>query len=306
MTRLAESLPGLAPYPVDAFTLSVQPSAGLDIAGLVNLRDAYHDTHEYYELPAGVAQPHWERQPFPTETGPDGQPTRTGNLFVTENSENTGTAIFLTDSFGQNIRDYLALHFGRMLHITDAHMEDITELIRREKPDVIFDLNVAREYPVALGEHAEMAAEVIEQQLEQSIPLVDLTPRTPTLIRKAEELDWATSPEGITLVSRGEDPRLYLSATHQDEGEPVSGGVVNLRCSITSPKETTFALYYLNGKDDEFSPERMAVQKLYPGQNNFVLRIYEPIRLDNIRVDPGAGTGTFQLHRLTIANSEDV
>ncbi|MDK9708856.1 MAG: hypothetical protein OEL83_17580 [Desulforhopalus sp.] len=300
MTHLGKELPGLQPLPREEFEEKMGVLQGGDMSLLLNLRDLYHEPNPILVPPQSMTPGHWQKVKFETMKAIGQQRFRTGKLIVNGMEGRDLTAIFICDSFGSALSDLLAMHFKKIIRVNDARFEDVTDLIRKEKPDVVIDLNVARRMDIALGVSQELLGPMVDRQLLETKPTLDITDenlQSHLLASEDLRID-KTHKNGIALEATGGDPQLLLSA-----GNRLSSRVVNIKCVIDSPVQTTFAFYYKTPGDKAFSGKNLYTAQLERGENTIHFRIYTPIRLDALRIDPGSAVGQYVLRQFTLVET---
>lgn len=300
MTKLTERHPSLMPLPLAQLDIQSGIRKGGDLALMLNLKDQYQETYPKL-LPQGEHIPaRWEDLSFPTQPEAFGQKFKEGQRRVSGTPGQQLTAILISDSFGAAISDLLAMHFQKITHILWARFEDVTQFIATEKPDVVIDLAVARSLSNALGENVEIAQTMMARAVTDGKPLLDVTPASFSshLTDVVElRLEPPTS-DGIGMQATGTDPQLHFTA-----GQEHSPDVTTIMCRLSSSNDTDFTFYYQGIQDNAYSAKKMVVKKIKRGENTVLFRIYEPIRLNALRVDPGAAGGRYVLHRLVVAGS---
>ncbi len=297
IAHLGKKFDGMQPVPRDILLQRPDTLNGGDLAAVLNLRDQYVEPFLTISLPASLALPQWRKAAFETMRDVGKQRFRTGKLLINGTEGKELSAIFICDSFGSALLDFLALHFKKITRVTDARFEDITHMIRQEKPDVVIDLNVARRMQVALADSREVSEPMIEKQLGSLTPTLDVTvANLDTHLQRSEDLQMDREfQEGLAFQVTGNDPQLHFSAANR-----ISGGIVTIKCVIDSPAQTGFALYYQRPGEKEYSGRSLYTAPLRKGENTLFFRIYTPIRLDTIRVDPGAIPGKYVLKQFTL------
>jgi alginate O-acetyltransferase complex protein AlgJ len=297
ITHLGKKFDGLQPVPRDMLVERADTLNGGDLAAVLNLRDQYVEPNPTITLPPSLALPEWRKAAFETMPDTDNQQFRTGKLLINGTEGKELSAIFICDSFGSAMMDFLALHFKKITWITDARFEDVTHMIRQEKPDVVIDLIVARRMQVALAESREVSGPMIEKQIGELRATLDVTAANldAHLQRSEDLLLERETREGIAFQATGGDPQLHFFAANR-----ISGDVVTIKCVLESPAQSGFALYYQKPGEKEYSGRSLYTAPLQKGENTLLFRIYTPIRLDTIRVDPGVIPGRYVLKQFTL------
>ncbi|MGW8195192.1 MAG: alginate O-acetyltransferase AlgX-related protein, partial [Desulforhopalus sp.] len=296
MNAIRRWFPEMKPVPREQMVKTPKQLSG-DLTYTLNLADRYRETYLFlsppnaeevirYEKFAGYPQPDTADQKF-----------RRGVLFTNENPLQQRTALFISDSFGSAMRDFLAPHFKRIIFVKNARFEDMKRLIEIEKPDIVFDLNVARGLYVAMGENIEIRDYILKKHHSSRSTVVDITTENfRTKLSGSAQVDLLEG-QGATLQAYGIDPQLYFDLSQQTSNDNLS-----IYCEITSPASTPFRIYYQTKDQPYYSGEKMVSHPLRAGRNSFYLRIYEPILFGSIRVDPGELPGRYALNKLTISS----
>ena len=268
---------------------------------MINLREQYAAANLAIGIPPNMALNPW--QPMTeasTMKGANNQKLRKASVKIGGRDSQQLTAIFICDSFGGALRDYLALHFKKIIRVQGARFEDVTGLIEKEHPDVVIDLVVERRMPVALVERREVATERLARQIAESTPILDLTAANLTdHLLESDDLRIDTEQhQGIALEATGGDPQLHLAATNR-----FSDYGVRVKCVIDSPADTGFAFFYKTAKNKDFTGNNVYIAPLEAGKNTLLFQIDTPIRLDSMRLDPGVAQGRYLLRQFTLVES---
>jgi hypothetical protein len=170
------------------------------------------------------------------------------------------------------------------------------KLIEIEKPDIVFDLNVARGIHVALGENIEIRDYILEKHhnKRQEI-LVNITAENfSKKLSRSSQIDLIGN-NTTKISANGNDPQLYF-----DLPKETSKKTLNIYCQITSPADTLFKLFFQTADHQFYDETKKVSHSLRKGRNSFYLRIYEPVLLDKFRLDPGEQPGAYDIERFTI------
>lgn len=283
--------PELSPVPLEELIRNHEKLSG-DLTYTLNLARMYEEDNWtltrldekkliQYQKFAGYPQPDTPDQKF-----------RRGTLFYNENPSQQRKAIFISDSFGSAMRNFLAPHFKRIVFVKDARFEDLKKLIEVEKPDIVLDLNVARGLHVAMGENIEIRDYVLNKNQHKRQMVLDVTRET--LQNSLSHSSQIRVVDGRILATAG-DPQLYFELPRQ-----AADATLNIYCEIISPCDTLFKLFFETGDHQYFSEKKRLTHNLRKGRNSFYLRLYEPIT-GKIRLDPGEAPGEYSMERLTIS-----
>lgn len=60
-------------------------------------------------------------------------------------------------------------------------------------------------------------------------------------------------------------------------------------------------VFYLTPESTQYQEQNSVSAQLREGENSVYLRLFGPINLDLLRIDPGSSPGVYELHNLTIA-----
>lgn len=221
---------------------------------------------------------------------------RKGYFFAAENPEATGKAIFISDSFGGWMKEYFPEHFAKTIFVRDARFEDVTDLILQEKPDIVFDMKVDRDFWVSFGETPEIRDTMVQKQIARSTSLfslenADITAITPYNGRFGHKI-----ANKFVFNAHNNDPQWVLKLNTEKDSE-----LVVIHCEITSPTATTMQVFYLTPESTQYQEQNSVSAQLREGENSVYLRLFGPINLDLLRIDPGSSPGVYELHNLTIA-----
>lgn len=293
METLRRWFPELAPVPKEQLIRTYEKLSG-DLTYTLNLAKMYEEDHWLLTRPdedrlinyqkfAGYPQPDTPYQKF-----------RRGTLFYNENPDQQRKAIFISDSFGSAMRNFLAPHFKRIVFVKDARFEDLKRLIEVEKPDVVMDLNVARGLHVAMGENIEIRDYVLNKHKASRQMVLDVTPDSlPQSLSRSAQVELV----GDKVKASAGDPQLYF-----DLPKEAPKGTLNIYCEITCPFDTQLKLYFQTADHPYFSEAKRLTHNLRKGRNSFYLRLYEPNVLNTLRLDPGEQPGEYGLERFTVTS----
>lgn len=295
MNRISGWFPELSPVPKSEMKRTYETFHG-DLTYTLNLAQMYAEQASTlrwteadkiinYEKFAGYPQPDTPFQKF-----------KKGELFTNENPAATLTAVFISDSFGSALRDFLAPHFKRIIFVRNARFEDMKLLIETEKPDIVLDLNVARALRVAMGENTEIRDYILQKHMHSKEMLLDITAdNLQENLVSADQLEFDTGDSRGAFTANGPDPQLYFSLP-----ERTSEGRLNIHCQVTSSAETFFKVYYQTDDHQYYSEKKKVYHRMKEGQNSLYMRIYEPVLLHKLRIDPAEVPGGYEIERLII------
>lgn len=225
------------------------------------------------------------------------QEFRKGRASYRENKTQELTAIVITDSFETALKEYLALHFRRIVFVRDARLEDMVHLIKKEKPDIVFDMNGSVRLNVAFGESVEIRNEVIKKHLAKSKILLQVTPENiKESIKEKVDIDIIESDLGPHLKLNGFDPQLIFTNTSN-----VSQSKLYVKCVLKSPVDTLFSVYYQTEKEPKYTASQRVSAKVQKGENEIYIRILDRAMIDTIRVDIGGQPGLYRIEELVFA-----
>lgn len=287
--------PELTPIPKEQLIRTYERMSG-DLTYTLNLAEMYAENRSMLTIPdADKLIKHQKFAGYPQPDTPY-QKFRRGVLFTNENPARQRTAVFISDSFGSGMRDFLAPHFKRIVFVKDARFEDMKKLIEIEKPDIVFDLNVARGINIALGENIEIRNYILEKHHDKRQKLLaDISGENLSKkLSHSSQIDLAGN-DTTKISARGNDPQLYF-----DLPKDTSKGTLNIYCQIVSSADTPFRLFFQTADQQFYTETKKVSYDLRKGRNSFYLRIYEPILLDRLRLDPGEQPGAYDIERFTI------
>lgn len=156
-THLSKKFDGFQPIPREQLTQEVEILPGGDMAAMINLREQYTAPNLAIGIPPALAISEWKPWlEIGTIKGAN-RKLRHASLWFSGSENKTLTAVFVSDSFGYILCDYLALHFKKIILVisTNARFEDAMPVIQKEHPDVVLDLIVERRMPMGLKTKSE-------------------------------------------------------------------------------------------------------------------------------------------------------
>jgi len=140
--RLAERLPGFTPVDVDAVRLVDAPSDfGTLIRTLALKGEVLEDVPSYAE----PWEPDWQPYPVPAELG---MPASL-EIQVFDNPAGRGTAVFVHDSFGEQVQPWIGKPFARFIDVKrigslESRAALLQFLVKREHPELVLEELVER------------------------------------------------------------------------------------------------------------------------------------------------------------------
>lgn len=296
MARLQQWFPEMRPIPKEQMVVEEIQISG-DISKMLNLASMYEETFRVLHIPDGenlVNFKDFKGYPQPATLE---QHFRTGKLFTNENPTQKHTALFISDSFGTALREYLCAHFRRIIFVKDARFEDLKKLIEIEQPEVVIDINVARGLYVALGENKEITRYIMEKHGTRENILLDIDAgQLQNTVKEVVNAHLTGAGKETTIETTEQDPQLIF-----DLGDGMSQSTLHIQCTISSPVNTTMRLYFHREGDTRYKEKHMISAKLRKGINSIFLRLYDPIQLESLRLDPGEKPGQYRIDRLLIS-----
>lgn len=266
----------------------------------LNVTELYKENVEYYKLPKYGKKVEFKTIKNYPQHDLSAQHVRKGLFYTSENKAQKLTAVFISDSFGGYLKEFLPHHFKKIFFVKVARFEDVKELIENEKPDIVIDLKVTRDFWVAFGENISIRNQLESKTFKSSNHLFDASAET--LLQRLESTHNAKviheSAQKRIRVN-GSDPQLYF-----DFPDHTSEGILHLYCNITSPADTTLQIYYQTPNQQYYSSEKVISTDITKGTNDVYLRIFEPVLLNNIRIDPGETVGTYSINSFSIVEEQ--
>lgn len=206
-------------------------------------------------------------------------------------------ALVIHDSFGLFLRPYFNESFGEVIYSNYMDLKDLKELIRRERPDVVIDVRVARHLRGMLEEDPEMERAMLEKHAEVSSDVrlrLDRDNGNGSL-GAIRDLAVERVPDGLLLRATGSDPSLEITFDALTDGDPL---LVSL--SMVSPQDTELEIFYTTPDAPEFSASRRIQRKIVWGANDLLFRLPHPHTGNRIRFDPGMAEGDYLLRSLVV------
>jgi len=297
MERLQSYFPEL--HPIEYGQLEVKKAGRIgDLMTLLNLPDSFAEKVSIFSYPESPTQKEYSRRKFPAGSPAGGQ--RYGELSEYEQPGKKRTAMFIRDSFGAAIQGFLVTHFGKTSVIREARFEDVTQMIDTIRPDVVIDLSVARLMDIALQDSPEVRREIMaddfRKKSESGSLLVDIKQASlPAQLQGVSQLSVVPGCPGC-LQATGQDPQYRFALP-----ERISKGVLNVYCCIESDRDDLLKLYFSPPGTvgyAEGNSEKVALKK---GKNEIYLRLFAPVAINSLRLDPGERAGTkFRLMRFSL------
>ncbi|MCI5208073.1 MAG: hypothetical protein D3910_04625 [Candidatus Electrothrix sp. ATG2] len=213
--------------------------------------------------------------------------------------DKTLTALIVHDSFGRPLQRYFNERFKRVIYSQHIKIDKFQELILQERPDVVIEIWVARNFGRALAPNpAEWTAKVLEEQyatsetvriqIDESLDVQRLSLRNDARLER--------HADGVLIHAHGDDPFFVLPFTPPETAERYVVAV-----DLDSPQDTTFALYFTTGENTrDIVPHQVVEQKIHKGRNRFFLRLPHPDVRGLLRIDPGKVAGKYLLRSLTV------
>ena len=214
------------------------------------------------------------------------------------------TALIIHDSFGVFLRRYFNGHFKRVIYSSLMKLDhpSLQELIRRENPDIVLEVWVARnfgrtlvpnppEWTVNLRAQEYAASEEVRLRVDASFPSGRIAAR--------HQISIEPGPEGLFLEALGEDPFFLLPFAPPEETAGKEHYLVEVE--LDAPQDTLFALYFTLAENrTDIKPYQRVEAKVYKGRNRFLLRLPRVDIRGFLRVDPGQVSRQYLLHSLTV------
>lgn len=293
MKRLGQWFDDMQPVAKESLIPEHQTLSG-DLTYTLNLAQMYRENITILHRPDEEKVINFRRFPGYPQPNQPYQIFNKGTLWVNENPAKKISAVFISDSFGSALRNYLAPHFKKIIHVRDARFEDMKRLIEEEHPDVILDLNVARGFYVALRENIEIRDYILAKNHKTRVIVQDITPQNlPDNLTGSRNVHLETSEGKMTV---GHDPQLYLKLPEVLPAKPLT-----VYCQVESSSDSFLTLYYQTKDHLYFGEDQKIITKMRRGPNALYFRIFEPVAGSTIRLDIAELPGRYALQRFTLS-----
>ncbi|CAK8719260.1 MAG: SGNH hydrolase-like domain-containing protein, acetyltransferase AlgX [Candidatus Electronema aureum] len=207
------------------------------------------------------------------------------------------TALVIHDSFGNGLRRYFNERFKRVIYSPNVPFDQLKQLISHVKPDIVFDVWVARnmqriapdpQLTAAVLEAQYAASDKVRLRVDNSLDINSVSLR--------HDLRLQPSTDGLLLQATSSDPYFVVPFTPPADGERYL-----VEVNVDAPQDTDFALYFTTADDQgTIRPQHRVEQNVRKGANRLLFRLPHPHVKGLIRIDPGTTTGTYLLRSLTI------
>lgn len=210
-------------------------------------------------------------------------------------------ALVIHDSFGLFLRPYFNESFGEVIYSNYMDLKELKELIKRERPDVVIDVRVARHLRGMLEADPELERVVLEKHAAVSPDVRLRLDRDNGSGRLGAVRDLAVeqAADGLLLNAAGPDPSLEITLDAATDGDPL---LVSL--SMVSPQDTEMEIFYTTQESPEFSASRRIQKKIVKGENDLLFRLPHPRTGNRLRFDPGMAAGRYLLRSLVIVREQ--
>ena len=229
IARVGESVPGVAPLPASAFTLTPTADQGDSWAGRLYMEDLLVQENEALSF---------ERRA--RRVSPDGA---INEVYELPDSD-LPRAVLFHDSFAEHLRPVFAEHFSRLACFWVSDFD--TAVVEREQPDIVIQLQVER----ALAAYRPSTSPLDTPERLAGVfaeSATQLLATDPARLTALPGMGIRPSEEGFVLRSDGQG-MLLLPELEVPEG---TWPVVHL--SIESPGETLLDLEFLTAGKREYS-----------------------------------------------------
>ena len=208
------------------------------------------------------------------------------------------TVLVIHDSFGRFLQQYFNERFKKVIYSPYIKLNGLQELIVRERPDIVIEVWVARNFGRALAPDPLLTAAVLADHYEKSDqvrlridPGFNITGLTYLHDGRLENRD-----NGILIQATGNDPFFVLPFT-----PPPEKAHYLVEIELDSPADTLFALYFTTAENPhDIQPNQVVEQRIKQGYNRLLLRLPHPEVTGLLRIDPGTAAGDYLLRSLTV------
>lgn len=296
MQRLQQYYPEISPLSPDDFEMNIRTTRG-GLSLMINLPELFEEEAVAYSHKDKNLKTSYRPVEIPDHPFSEFQHFRTGKYRVAENSAMELKALFISDSFGDALRDFIAPHFKKIILAKDARFEDMTHLIEDFRPDVVIDLNVARAMYIALGESQEVRNEIMADEFarlnEKSLVNIN-TSNIDQFLEHTGQLKFSANNAGFAAA--GADPQMHFTLPL-----PGHSRIVNFYCRLSASSDDVLKVYYKTRPDSGYDETHMLTYPVKKGTNDVYFRLFPPVSVEKIRIDPGERPGnSFHLDTLQV------
>ena len=212
-------------------------------------------------------------------------------------------ALIFRDSFCNALQPFLVRSFRNCTFIWEKlTYAALQKYIDAEQPDIVIEEWSERTLPFVPGDSIRFEFMYFKQLFENSHDLT-FSNKWDALTFNEQLSVVRQSKESLLLNSNGTDPIILLPTL------PIQGGqtyVIHLR--LNSVLKSVLQLFYSNGKVGgyPFSEERVLQVPVNTGENDIYLLLDSANLGGQIRIDPIAAMGKFELKELEIRNVSEV
>ena len=201
-------------------------------------------------------------------------------------------AIVIHDSFGILLRPLLSQHFGTVIYSNYMEFNDLINMIEFEKPDVVLDLRIARNFQ-SLFEYSENLEDRMLHLKQATLTDLKMEINAQTLdahLEASYNVEIKPAEQGLHLHAPTHSPRLNFIFDAGDERSPL---VVKIK--LKSEHEASMVLYYSSIGDRQYATNKSLTRTLTKGENNIMLRIPTANAQGKMAFIPGYPAGDYEL-----------
>ena len=291
IARLKAYIPDIQPLKIQSEQIKTRPVSG-DLAIMMNLRSVFTEdipSHVWFDSCDALEEESYSKinkfgnfTAVPIEQYP----------VVSDCKDKKHKAIVIHDSFGLLLRPLLSQQFGTVIYSNYMEFNDLAKMIEFERPDVVIDLRVARNFR-SLFEYDQKLEEKTLFLNKDKLTNLKMAINAQSIDKHLEtsyNVEIKPAQRGLHLRAINHSPRLNFVFDEGPENTPL---IVEIK--LKSQHETSMALYYSSIGEREYTPEKSLTRPILTGENNIILRLPDARPQGKISFIPGHLTGDYEL-----------
>ena len=162
-------------------------------------------------------------------------------------------AIVIHDSFGLLLRPLLSQQFGTVIYSHYMEFNDLVKLIEFERPDVVIDLRIARNFQ-SLFEYDQKLEEKTLVLNRHKLKNLKMTVNAQTIdehLEAAYNVEILPQQEGLNLRAISNSPKLNFIFDEGTENTPLIVDII-----LKSQRDTSMVLYYSSKGETEYTSKK--------------------------------------------------
>ncbi len=288
LEHAAQGAPQFAPRPLSDFSFVATDFQDDSWAGRLYLEDVLTQPNVELKLEfeRGVPESFWR----------EAREKRLVSIDSTHARSDLPRAVVFHDSMGEKLRPLLAEHFSRASFRWVSDFD--TDLIEREKPDIVIQLFVERALsafslstsPFDTPERCQAEFEASSQVLVRGLAGLEADRSAPQ-----RPVELAPGPDGSVTVRYGGGGVLA------PQFEPPAGGWPVLRLEFDAPADGQALIEFKTERHREYARIARGIQRpIRAGRNVVFVKLRVPQLAGRLRLHPGLAAGEYVLRDLEV------